>query len=363
MRRRQFLDTWLIPIITGSLLTVNVGFGHAQISFPGNAPPKDPSNLNVDVNVNINAGSLKDVKQHYCPDPPRCKDMQKIVGGCEVEPNTLPWQVYMAGLDCGGTILGSKYVMTAAHCFVKCADKCDLKCICGKKCPEISLDSVRVVVGLHAYKDARMGEGTERHEISKLHIHPKHRKAHCIKNDHDYAIAELADPIELKANWAMALYLPKSNEVKFPSNPTFTTSGWGTLKHQGEWQQFCEPEVLNAVKVKWFSDKMCDNPKPEVQICAGLKDGGQDACSGDSGGPLAWLDPSSGEVKLIGVVSKGSKCAEPLPKVGHYAEMSGIVDSWEPMREVVMENKKTCDDGYCMTESKLDPLIKEIFFS
>jgi len=361
MRRRQLLDTWLIPIITGSLLTVNVGFGRAQISLPGNAPPKDPSNLNVDVNVNVNAGSLLDVKRDDCPDPPRCKNTQKIVGGCEVEPNTLPWQVLiLAELPdgtylCGGTILGPKYVMTAAHCFVDCSD---YPWECGQKCSEPLSQPGKVVVGLHAKNDA-LNEGTERHEISKLHSHPKHRKIHCEPIDYDYSIAELADPIELKANWAMALYLPKSNEFNFPSTTKFTTSGWGTLV----FGEKCPPEVLNAVQVEWISDKMCDNPKPEVQICAGHEKGGKDACSGDSGGPLAWLDPSSGEVKLIGVVSKGSKCAEPLPKVGHYAEMSGIVDSWEPMREVVMENKKTCDDGYCMTESKLDPLIKEKFFS
>jgi len=353
MRRRKLLDTWLIPIISASLLTVNVRFGGAQ----GNAPYKDPSNLNVDVNVNISSGSLQDVKQLYCPVPPLCRGTEKIVGGCEVEPNTLPWQVWLT-MGCGGTILGPKYVMTAAHCFVIC-QRCKYPPFCcGKKCRVTPYYRHQVLVGMHAYED-QLGGQADHHEISKLHIHPKHRKVNCRPIDYDYAIAELADPIKLKINWAMALYLPKSNEVNFPSTTKFTTSGWGT---QLEGEQ-CPPKFLKAVQLKWISDRRCRNTRTETQICAGYpKEGGRDSCQGDSGGPLAWLGPSSWFVKLIGVVSHGIGCARPN-HVGRYAEMSGIVDSWEPMRDVVRENTRTCWLGFCMTGSNLDPLIKKKFFS
>ena len=38
-------------------------------------------------------------------------------------------------------------------------------------------------------------------------------------------------------------------------------------------------------------------------ICAGVPDGGKDACLGDSGGPLVVGD------KLVGIVSWGLSCA------------------------------------------------------
>ena len=46
----------------------------------------------------------------------------RIVGGEETEPNEYPWQVALVNewlpnfVFCGGTVVNSKFVMTAAHC-------------------------------------------------------------------------------------------------------------------------------------------------------------------------------------------------------------------------------------------------------
>ncbi|KAJ6655504.1 hypothetical protein lerEdw1_005082 [Lerista edwardsae] len=46
----------------------------------------------------------------------------------------------------------------------------------------------------------------------------------------------------------------------------------------------------------------------EDMICAGEKQGGKDACSGDSGGPMVTLNNQTSQWQLVGTVSWGDGC-------------------------------------------------------
>merc|ERR1712203_360902 len=52
------------------------------------------------------------------PGPMALDDFEKIVGGVEATPHQFPWQVglFFDGYFCGGSIISSKYILTAAHC-------------------------------------------------------------------------------------------------------------------------------------------------------------------------------------------------------------------------------------------------------
>merc|ERR1712088_851218 len=55
-----------------------------------------------------------------------------------------------------------------------------------------------------------------------------------------------------------------------------------------------------------YSDKVQDS-----MICAGYKDGGRDACAGDSGGSLVCKPTQDGPWVFYGITSWGIGCAKP----------------------------------------------------
>ena len=75
------------------------------------------------------------------------------------------------------------------------------------------------------------------------------------------------------------------------------------------------PECLRAASVPLMSQARCralySNSSQGIlasMVCAGYRDGGVDACKGDSGGPLAcYID---GKYQLIGVISWGFGCGK-----------------------------------------------------
>jgi hypothetical protein len=108
---------------------------------------------------------------------------------------------------------------------------------------------------------------------------------------------------------------------------TVTPLGLGRLAEvDGEF-----PKVLQEVNVRVIDSGTC-NKSPMYQnwiqdsmICAGVSGGGQDACFGDSGGPLIQKDLTTGELVQVGVVSFGTGCAR-MNKPGVYHRVSSSYD-------------------------------------
>jgi secreted trypsin-like serine protease len=91
------------------------------------------------------------------------------------------------------------------------------------------------------------------------------------------------------------------------------------------------PDELNEVGLKIIESDICENIHPDYEnqlsgemLCAGYKEGGKDACLGDSGGPLACqVGGTEGPWILYGITSWGIGCGDPLHP-GVYARVTKL---------------------------------------
>jgi len=206
-----------------------------------------------------------------------------IVGGSEVTPYSIPWQVAFVrrGEDdpfCGGTLISDRHVLTAAHC-------------------TSSSRSYDVIVGEH--KITSDSDGT-RHRVCRFVDHPNNRGV-----VNDFAILHLETPVQIGTRAAPACLPPTSFGGDFFDGKTLTVSGWGALSSGGG-----SPTVLHSVDVPGMTNAACRNSYSSISadmLCAGRTSGGIDSCQGDSGGPLTYT--TGGRTYISGVVSWGRGCA------------------------------------------------------
>ena len=123
----------------------------------------------------------------------------------------------------------------------------------------------------------------------------------------DLAILKLTSAVKLSSQIQVAC-LPVNVSFTYPPvNVAGYAVGWGATSYGGD-----ASILLRNVKLTIYNGtKYCSSYNPyinwSVQICSGNYSGGQDTCSGDSGGPLYILDMIGGKLKYIlaGVTSYG----------------------------------------------------------
>ncbi|KAF5287004.1 hypothetical protein FQA39_LY16118 [Lamprigera yunnana] len=202
----------------------------------------------------------------------------RIVGGEPVEIEDYPYQVsfqiYKIHM-CGGSIISSDIVLTAAHC----------------------TDGL-LINGLSiAYGSKNVNEGNSV-AVSQI---DQHQSFSWGTFDNDISLLYLAGHVEFGSN---AAQIPLTASPQGSTNRVAHVSGWGDLSVGGE-----TPIYLQAVAVTEVSQDDCNSYYggriTERMIC--FADPGKDACQGDSGGPL--VDKNRNE--QVGIVSWGRGCADP----------------------------------------------------
>ena len=217
----------------------------------------------------------------------------RIIGGSSVAKNSIPWQVgiLMNGrdipIDCGGTLLTAKHVLTAAHCVCVDSVSQDL----------ISPSDIVVVVAEHDQTNA--ADGT-RHTVSKFNNHPKYD---CTGYDNDFSMLFLSTNVALGRVAVPACLPPLSYSGDALVGQQVKVSGWGSLTQVLVFSSTTTgppeipelPVLLQSVDVPVVSQAACTTAYAndtraitDNMICAGIiGTGGKDACQRDSGGKLS----------------------------------------------------------------------------
>merc|ERR1712106_332815 len=196
----------------------------------------------------------------------RCgvKDLTKIVGGTATNPAEYPWQVALKrdannGVFCGGSLIDSCTVLTAAHC-------------------KTNVGTFSVVLG--DYQKSTL-DGTEQvRRASSWTNHPNYNSG--TSNNNDFAILKLSQCVTFN-DYVAPVCLPESTSSNFNGDVGWV-SGWGTTSSGGS-----QPEKLQDVDV--IINECTGYPANSLtsnMICA--SNTGKDSCQGDSGGPLVALE-------------------------------------------------------------------------
>ncbi len=228
---------------------------------------------------------------------PSVSALNRVVGGSDASAGEFPFQVALLAASiadnesaqfCGGSLIQSAWVLTAAHCVEGEAP-----------------DDVEVLVGTHD-----LGSGGTRVSVRRIRIFPEFGIAGTI--DNDIALLELDQAFLLSRVW------PQDADHPGFSAPgtTATVVGWGRTHSTGDGAQ-----ILQKAQIPIISNVDCNavyGTITDAMICGGPQLN-TDACNGDSGGPLAVQNGSAWI--QIGIVSFGFRCAA---QPGVYARVSSL---------------------------------------
>ena len=215
----------------------------------------------------------------------------RIIGGTEVSQNSqdtdYPWITSLeinGQASCGASLIGSQWVLTAAHCVT---DE-DTGAV-------LSASNYSVVVNEHDINNRRDGESRT---VSEVYVADGYDTNTL---DNDIAILKLSSTV---TSTPLSL-MSASDFTALADNTALKVMGWGNVSIN----QDIYPSILREVDVNYANFTTCQEQYGAIgasvttnMFCAG-GDGATDSCQGDSGGPIMQL--VNGEYQQVGIVSSG----------------------------------------------------------
>jgi secreted trypsin-like serine protease len=259
--------------------------------------------------------------------------LTKIVGGEQAETDTWGWAVSIRVSNshiCGGSVISSTYILTAAHCLAS------LK----------SISTLSVNAGSTYLSVIR-----QQRSASQIYIHQNYDAKTFVN---DIAVIGLSSPLNMNDRSIARICLPLSTSTDYPpANATVIAIGWGVLSTGSK----VTSNILEQVTLQVISKTAVNCQKSvynaNVQFCAGVQGGGKgilkneifiergnslffvDTCQGDSGGPLMMF--SNGHWELVGITSYGIGCA-----LAAYPGIYTRVSSYKDWTSCFLSNNTSC---------------------
>uniref|UniRef100_A0A2K5NYX2 Acrosin n=1 Tax=Cercocebus atys TaxID=9531 RepID=A0A2K5NYX2_CERAT len=226
----------------------------------------------------------------------------RIVGGKAAQHGAWPWmvslQIFTYGSHryhaCGGSLLNSRWVLTAAHCFVGKNKVYDWRLVFGAK---------EITYGNNKPVKAPLQE----RYVEKIIIHEKYNSA---TEGNDIALVKITPPISC-GRFVGPGCLPHF-KAGLPRGPQICwVAGWGYIEEKAPRPS----SMLMEARVDLIDLDLCNSTQwyngriQPTNVCAGYPLGKIDTCQGDSGGPLMCKDSKKGAYVVVGITSWGVGCA------------------------------------------------------
>ncbi|KAL4219556.1 peptidase S1 [Mactra antiquata] len=214
-----------------------------------------------------------------------------------------PWMAELVDvngvLTCGGSLIDSQWILTAAHCIV---------------------DTAKVILKILKHGDQQGIVSFDKTNENYI-IHEKYNINKEEKFAYDIALIKL--PYEVKISRSLLpVCLPDENyEIK--AGVFGVVTGWGRTHSQGNAR-----EHLKQMQMKIQTCENDEHFNNEIMFCAGseVEDKRVDVCQGDSGGPFV-IRIKNDETRFFqtGIVSHGNGCKK---EHGVYTKLSPSLVTW-----------------------------------
>lgn len=238
----------------------------------------------------------------------------RMFGGRESDITEQPWQaainVYRRRFKkhfhlCGGILIDSCWVLTAAHCFEEGYEAAQLQVVLGRTFRKKNSTNEQIFEVEKFWIHQNFDKDTFDNDIALLKL--KGDFGFCAVNSPEVLPACLPEPGLVLPDWTECEISGYGKAQEFAAEYSERVKrGFVRL-----WpQERCVPDILSGRTVT------------SNMLCAGDTRGLDDACKGDSGGPLVCS--RNGRMTLMGVISWGDGCGH-KDKPGVYTRVTQYI--------------------------------------